>query len=280
MPPPTATGPVGMTGVLTTMPTGGADSTTSTAATFGDPDSSGDGITFIIDPDGGSLCFLCCDTWAQDCPEGEKCVAWANDGDDDWNSTRCSSVPDSPGQPGDPCTVEDFAASGRDDCDLGLMCWNVDPTTLEGTCVALCTGDESNPSCDDPGDGCLLANDGVLNLCLPLCDPLADDCGAGQVCVASADLFACVATTSGLGSAAGGPCEYLYDCQPGLSCESSALVGAPCDLGRAGCCTPYCDLSAPDPVADCIDPGQACVAWGGTAPPPDESLGVCLDPGA
>lgn len=277
MPSPTATSTstTGMSGMVTVTSTTAVDTT---ASTIGDPDSSEDGITFIMDPDGGFICHSCCDTWAQDCPDGEKCIAWANDGGDDWNGTRCSPIADRPGQPGDPCTVDGSPASGMDDCDFGAMCWNIDPDTLEGTCVALCVGDEVDPECDSPDDVCVVTNDGVLNLCLPGCDPLVDDCAAGQACVATASVFACVATTSGEGSAGGGPCEYIYDCDPGLSCQSSVDVGAPCDPG--GCCTPYCDLSAPDPSAGCLDPAQICAPWDGTAPPPDESLGVCVLPGA
>ncbi|MEX1364969.1 MAG: hypothetical protein AB1Z98_17710, partial [Nannocystaceae bacterium] len=30
-----------------------------------------------------------CSLFAQDCPDGEKCMPWANDGGDAWNATIC-----------------------------------------------------------------------------------------------------------------------------------------------------------------------------------------------
>ncbi len=58
-----------------------------------------------------------CDVWTQDCPEGQKCMPWANDGNTTWNATKCSPVDPNPGQPGDSCISEDFGYSGVDDCD-------------------------------------------------------------------------------------------------------------------------------------------------------------------
>jgi hypothetical protein len=55
-----------------------------------------------------------------------------------WNGTRCVPVAGMPGMPGDPCTVEDGPWSGRDDCAFGAMCWDVDPDTSMGECVAQC----------------------------------------------------------------------------------------------------------------------------------------------
>lgn len=274
--PPTPTATSTTTGLPTTTTTATSTVSTVTDTTVGDPDSSDEG-SFIVEPEIGSVCLSCCDTWAQDCPEGEKCSAWANDGSDDWNGTRCSEIDANPGQPGDACSVEGHQASGLDTCDLWAMCWNVDPVTLEGTCVALCSGDQANPSCDDPDTSCF-ANDGVLNLCLPHCDPLASGCAADQACLPADDDFVCVTTVSGVGAAVGEPCEQVYDCQPDLTCLAPDDVSAACDPGADGCCTAYCDLSAPDPSAACSDPSQECVPWG--APPPYENVGACLLPGA
>lgn len=281
-PNPSSTGPLTMTGPVPPPTTGTTTMPGSTSvATIGDPDDSSDGGGFITELDGGGpICHSCCDVWAQDCPDGEKCSAWANDGSDDWNGTRCSPIAAAPGQPGDPCTVEDGPASGLDDCDLDSMCWNIDPDTLEGTCVARCDGSEADPSCASPDDLCFISNDGVLNLCLPACDPLASTCAVGQACLPAADAFACVATTSGIDAAAGEPCEQLYDCQPGSLCVPSEEVGAPCDVGEPSCCTPYCDLGAPDPAAVCLDAAQGCTSWWGAGPAPAglEDVGTCTAP--
>ena len=67
------------------------------------------------DSTGGSSCgFVCdssdtagdtCDLWEQDCPEGEKCNPWANDGGASWNALRCVPIDPNPDGVGEPCTV-------------------------------------------------------------------------------------------------------------------------------------------------------------------------------
>ena len=120
---------------------------------------------FIDTPDGGAVSFEC-DLFAQDCPAGEKCMPWANDGGPDLNATRCSPVSPDPGAPGDPCTVEGSAVSGIDDCDIGTMCWDVDRSG-QGTCIAMCTGSADAPLCDGADAWCYMANDGAISVCLP-----------------------------------------------------------------------------------------------------------------
>ena len=88
--------------------------------------------------------------------------------------------PDAAGQP---CAVEGSGVSGIDSCELGSMCFFVDPETNEGTCVALCVGTPELPSCGSPTEVCTTSNDGVLNLCLLSCDPKAPNCPAGQECL-------------------------------------------------------------------------------------------------
>jgi len=141
-------------------------------------------------PDGTLAHCTICDVWTQDCPSGEKCIAWASDGGT-WNATRCSGIVRDPGAIGDPCTVEGSAFSGIDDCDIGAMCFHVDPETNEGTCLGLCIGSAEDPICD-PGTTCTIRNDGVLTLCLPTCNPLLDDCDEGHVCGSDESDFWCV----------------------------------------------------------------------------------------
>lgn len=137
---------------------------------------------------------LFCDLFQQTCPEGEKCMPWAGDGGTQWSATRCSPIADDPGGPGEPCTVEGSFTSGIDDCAAGTMCWNVDPMTNTGTCAAMCTVNACSPepSCDEPGTACAIAYDGNINLCLPMCDPLAPACSPGHGCRETEGGFFCL----------------------------------------------------------------------------------------
>ena len=75
-------------------------------------------------------------------------MPWANDGGDEWNATRCSPIADVPTQVGELCMVEGSGTSGIDDCDQGLVCWQVDPDTNVGVCHALC--EPGLPGCESP----------------------------------------------------------------------------------------------------------------------------------
>ncbi len=262
--------------------TTGADSTTT-----GDTgvDESSTSIGFINEPDfGGCLvvgpepwhsCYEC-SLFDQDCPRGDKCMPWANDGGDRWNASRCSPIDDDPDAPGEPCTVEGSGLTGIDSCELGAMCWDVDPETLDGICVPMCSGSEENPQCPAPTE-CLLANDDYLPLCLPTCDPLSPECDPGDLCVPNFDRFFCMPPLEN--APEGGPCEFFDGCAPGLVCAASDTVAPSCDQGVSGCCTPFCDLAAADPSAVCFEPGQECVFWWELeAPPGQENLGACVTP--
>lgn len=156
-------------------------------------DTSATGISsgFITDPDGGGVSVEC-SIWDQDCAQGEKCGPWANDGGPLHNATRCVPVAPSPMAPGEPCVVEGSGVSGIDDCDVGVVCYDVPKKSLEGTCVEMCSGSENSPECPE-GSWCNITNDGVLALCMPdeLCvddsvcqcmcgDGMDPDCKEGQ----------------------------------------------------------------------------------------------------
>ena len=239
---------------------------------------SGDDASFLVEPDGGGGISFECDMFAQDCPEGEKCMPWANDGGTAWNATRCSPISDNPGQAGDMCTVEGSGVSGIDDCDIGSMCWDVDPETNMGTCVALCTGDEADPICEDPDTACAIVNEGAIVLCLPSCDPLLQDCPDGQACYPINDDFLCVPDASGEMGVYGDPCEFINACDPGLMCLGAAAV--PDCTGSQGCCSEVCDTSDPSGDAQCSGADQACEPWyeEGAAPPGYEDVGACALP--
>jgi hypothetical protein len=208
-----------------------------------------------------------CDPWAQDCPDGEKCAAWAMS--DTWDSNKCVPLMGD-GQTGDECTYGG-AAQGTDNCDVGFMCYYTNAEGV-GTCVPLCTGSPDNPMCPESFN-CSISNDGSLLLCLYSCDPLLQDCqqdGAG--CFWDGSLFNCDPAGDLL---EGDPCGYINDCSPGHLClEAEAL---PSCQGSA-CCSGFCDLNEPQ----CQITGTECIAFfdEGTAPPGLEDTGVCALPGA
>ncbi|MEM9453863.1 MAG: ribulose phosphate epimerase [Myxococcota bacterium] len=234
--------------------------------------SSDDGELFIPEYDiGGNFE---CDIFAQDCPDGEKCAPWANDGGTSWNATRCVPIAQDPGAPGEPCMVESNGLHGIDDCELGAVCWYVNSETLEGTCLALCTGDPSNPHCEDPNSTCHITSDGPI-FCIPRCHPVAQDCSEGFACYPRLDEFTCAPDASGDMGAAGDPCEFINVCDPGTFCASADSV--PDCPGALGCCSPFCELG--DPMPPCL-PGQVCTPYyeEGSAPRGLEQIGYCALP--
>ena len=240
------------------------------------------GISFLPEPDGGGVAFEC-DLFEQDCPPGEKCMPWSNDGGSAWNATRCSPIADDPAGPGEPCMVEGSGVSGLDDCELGAMCWDVDPETMEGTCMPFCVGSANDPYCEDPSRYCAISGDGVLILCVPTCNPIEQDCPDGSACYPVHDYWTCAPDASGELGAYGDPCEFINVCDPGLVCLGSAAVppGEACE-GAAGCCSEICDIADPLGDAQCTGAagGQTCQAWyeEGTAPQGYEDVGVCALP--
>jgi hypothetical protein len=206
-------------------------------------------------------------------------MPWANDGGSVWNARRCVPLDADPKHPGDSCIVQGNAYSGWDNCDIASMCWHVDPDTLEGVCVAFCTGTEQDPVCDDPSLRCNICNDGVLILCLPHCDPLLQDCPDGEGCYWVADKFVCSPDISGPDAgSAGDPCEYSSACDPGLQCFDAQYV--PGCAGPAGCCAPYCDVNVPSCNAAA---GEECLPWWeeeDQAPtcPNLQRVGLCIVP--
>ena len=208
-----------------------------------------------------------CDIWGDDCPAGQKCVPYASDGFDTWSAAKCVPLAPDPKKPGEACTVMIDKYSGLDDCDRQAWCSDEDDD-LSGTCVPMCVNQDA-PMCPI-GTGCT-SWDQVLNICVPGCNPLADECG-GDLCLHNAvDLyFTCQLPSEDVPLF--GECMWFNACAAGLQCVIVDGV-APC--GDAfGCCLPYCDLSAPgacpDPL-ECVpiyDPGQA--------PPGFEDVGECL----
>jgi hypothetical protein len=216
-----------------------------------------------------------CDLWAQDCPEGSKCMPYDKDGDSVFDEPRCVPLDSDPGQGGDDCHIEGTPASGLDDCDEGLICWNVDAMN-QGACVIMCAGSESAPTCPE-GLICDISNGGALILCVTPCDPLAPACPEGQICLPSADGgFVCDADASGSQGGYGDPCAYVNVCDNGLLCAPGPSVPG---CATDGCCTEYCDLTV-GPENCSGAPEQECVPFHdpGAAPPGYEDVGVCSVP--
>ncbi|MFV8749387.1 ribulose phosphate epimerase [Nannocystaceae bacterium ST9] len=214
-----------------------------------------------------------CDPIAQDCPEGEKCVAYASSGGT-WDANKCVMVKGS-GTAGDQC-VYDGAELGSDDCDESTVCWNsldVDGQLI-GTCFPFCTGNVDNPICDDPDLTCRVVNDGIIAICLPRCDPLLQDCPDGLGCYWSgtSGTFQCIIVAGGIPT--GEPCGFNNDCNPGNFCADPAVLES---CNGSACCASFCDLTE-DPTS-CTAPYE-CVPFfdEGTAPPEYTDLGLCILP--
>jgi hypothetical protein len=265
----------------TTTATGGGSTGTDDGWTTGDDWPTGDdggGFYGGPPPDVGDVPD--CDVWSQDCPEGQKCIPWANDGGNVWNAHRCVWVDPDPMYPGEPCTVGGGPTSGIDDCDATSMCWYVDPTTNEGVCRAFCMGSPQAQACDEPGAYCNLLVGGVVPLCWATCDPILQDCPDGQGCYPVVDTFDCMPDRSGNAGQYGDPCEQVDECAPGLFCANVDVM--PGCMAPTGCCTEFCDLDGPDPLAHCqaLNPAFECVPWWEDAacPPAWCHIGGCIVP--
>ncbi len=271
----------------TTAPSTSAPGTSApgtSATTIGPSDESSsttgvdEGVSFIDTFDSESVDGGGCDVWAQDCPVGEKCMPWANDGGFMWNSVRCSPIGD--GVPGAPCTVEGSAVSGIDSCQLAAMCWNVDPETNAGTCVGFCEGSRADPTCPAPEQHCVIANDGVLILCLPCCDPRLPSCGEDTRCIPSHQALYCGPVVGDGAGAIGDACDYPGECAAGLLCTVGNALPS-CRPGSLGCCAPWCTIGD-DAACEAAIPGTVCTPWleEGTTPLgcDDATLGVCTLP--
>ncbi|MDC0722686.1 ribulose phosphate epimerase [Nannocystis bainbridge] len=224
------------------------------------------------DTEGGAMC----NPKVQDCPSGQKCVAFDSMAMNYWDANKCVEEPMNGGAVGDPCNINmgESVFSGLDNCSKGTICLNFDFATGQGgTCTAYCG--EGN-TCGD-GELCLeSANEGVLPVCLKSCDPLLQDCGDMQGCYGDPSFggFICFAPDPGenIGDD-NSPCEYTNACLAGFSCQAAETVEG-C-MGAMGCCTPYCSIADGD--ADCA-PSEDCVAFFADPPPGTEDVGVCVIP--
>ncbi len=267
------TTPGTMTQTTPSGPTSESESNTTPPATESDAESdSDDTVSFFVMTTGGDVAM--CDPFAQDCPDGEKCAAYAEGGGSSWNAYKCVPVTGT-GTAGDPCTTEGGGVSGFDDCALGFMCWNVNAENI-GYCLEQCVGSEAQPTCST-GVPCTITGN-PLFLCLPECDPLLQDCAGDDLCIPSGDSFVCVLDASGDGGAVGDPCEFANSCTKGNVCLNTEGASNQCDPNSSGCCMPFCEFPAdPNPCPDVTQ----CVQWFDPMmgiPPGKENIGFCAVP--
>ncbi|MCY1058645.1 hypothetical protein [Nannocystis sp. SCPEA4] len=247
------------------------------------------GGDFIHSPDGGGECnapfgeyeVRCaqCDPWSQNCPPGQKCVPARDLDEGPWTRAACVPLHPEPAHPGEPCVAEPTHTRIIDDCDLHSICLGVDPVTLGPVCVPLCGGAPEAPVCP-AGSACFNSNDGNLIPCLPTCEPLANTCPEGQLCIPDSffdpDDLVCLTPGEAALAQQFEPCDDLLGCAAGLACADAALA-VECDPQQSdGCCLPYCDLDAPA----CPGVMQTCQPFFGDSPPPPElaHLGQCRLP--
>ena len=211
-----------------------------------------------------------CSTFIQDCADGEKCMPYAEGGGDVWDALGCFPLDPAPVGPGEACEVFGPPTSGMDDCDERSMCWDIDVETNTGTCVSFCTGSPGNPACAAPDELCLIANEGVIAVCLDSCDPLEQGCDPGLACLPSAGGFTCTPDASGGMTMVGDPCKFVNQCGAGFACADGEAVGCP----SAACCTSFCDLLVGDA---CLEP-LVCLPFFEPAETPAgyENVGVCV----
>jgi hypothetical protein len=260
----------------TTTSTTSPESTSTGTSTTGTVDDTGTvppATNFIDSPDAPP--GFECDFWEDECPRGEKCMPYAYDEGPFWNASKCTPIARDPGAPGDPCTAPNGRTGGIDDCQAHAFCWNVHEETNMGECVAFCDGNQAVQTCTDPLAPCTFLGESTpFMLCLPYCDPVAQDCTAGTGCYPWYDRFICLPDVSGENGSVGDPCDdFDRDCDPGLFCAHGEWIPG-CET--QGCCSPFCDTTlVPSPCPD----GIACVPWyeEGQALPPFESVGACVE---
>jgi hypothetical protein len=125
----------------------------------------------------------------------------------------------------------------------------------------------------------------TLCLCMPGCDPLAQDCSEGTLCISDlgGEGFICVLDASGDMSTSGSACEFANVYDPGNMCANQTFFPHPACEGMGGCCAPYCDLTQgleQNPKCAPFEgeiPGVQCVPYyeQGEAPEDYQNVGVC-----
>lgn len=261
--------------------TGTGESSTSTSTTSGTESEGDSDDTNFLPPSDHHVSM--CDPWEEmDCPEGEKCTHYATMGAG-WDASKCVPIQGDQ-QPGEPCLAmgEPVGKTGLDDCADGSMCWEVDPNTAMGHCIALCKNAVEDAHCPD---GTVCEAYPSYAICAFECDPMqagADCPNPDNLCLkyAGDDTFICRWNASDGEHPHGTPCMYANSCNHGLFCADTARVPGCSDPDADKCCTPFCDLDQPDTCPD-QNLGVECVPWWEEpemAPAEYAHVGGCLLP--
>jgi hypothetical protein len=269
----TTTSMTSMTTMTSTESGESSETDTETSTTVGDGDGDGDTTNDTNNTSGSFYAgpspvndfwgISECDSFEQDCPEGEKCVPYASTGET-LDANKCLPITGE-GEPGDVCTYGGIVVP-TDDCGADSHCWADGDV---GVCREFCQGTPDEPTCPE-GFQCLIGGDGSISLCMPTCDPLLQDCDPGSACYWNDVMFTCEETTGNV--ALGDPCVAIGDCSLGLICASASLLP---NCAGDYCCVSYCDLSAPM----CEQPDTECAAFFDGVPPAGyEDVGVCIIP--
>ncbi|MBC8071263.1 MAG: hypothetical protein IAG13_23260 [Deltaproteobacteria bacterium] len=281
---PTSTGEPGTSGVGevgsasadgTSLTQGSSPGTTVADGSSSEPSSDDEAGSFI--PPGGDLPPDECNPEQQTgCAGGEKCVL-ADDDEDGWyDRGRCFPVDPQAVELYEPCAYTEGRYQGAENCSAQSLCMYTGGGD-QPSCVGLCLFAEpdgwDDVSCEDPYASPSVGCQTCFCMCIPSCDPIAQDCPAAQGCYPVQDDLECAADASGEAGGAGTPCEFVNACDPGLLCADAEDL--PSCESSVGCCTPFCDLEA----ADC-PAGTECTAWfePGDAPVGYEHVGACLSP--
>lgn len=210
-----------------------------------------------------------CSTFGESCGSGYKCVPYVHPSAGLVNGcfpVACATVAS-----GEPCEVDAGLNAGVDNCAADAWCWTAAVGGTD-TCIPSCVGSSQDPKCDDPHMSCVQLDYGEVNLCLPTCDPLAQNCEVGSGCYPAPGgaSFNCFPPGDALLAE---PCGALNGCAPGLVCSDAAAL-ANCQDPYA-CCAQLCDASDPEADARCmtVDREHVCESYFG-----QQGVGVCLVP--
>jgi hypothetical protein len=192
---------------------------------------------------------LACDPVLQNgCGDGLRCTLIVSDPDAGPGRPGCFAQGSL--DVGQDC-VSPTVSGAADDCRAGSYCY-------VGKCHEMCN--VGGAGCSD--GTCIGFANLEFDLCLPNCDPLAQDCpdtpgGSPQGCYLTTTGSVCAAIFGGDGVAPSGSCSFVNDCERGAGCFG----------GTPGVCHKYCDIEAcpPDeltqiaqPCADYCAAGEVC----------------------
>lgn len=194
------------------------------------------GATWCVrEPDLGETCALLGDPR---CRPGLGC-----DDTPDGDAPRC--VPAG--------SAELDASCEQEHCAPGLHCTSFGSASFEDRCRALC---RDSSDCGT-GERCVVAADGVSDICVRTCDPFSspDTCPVNTRCAAPSETSEgdasglCVRQGAG---AVGVPCTSSPECSDGLTCHAGACSPI-CDAEHP-CITGSCDAIGTGPLGACSSP--------------------------